>query len=100
NGLKERGFDIGNTNSCVTPVYMHCPMEVSSQAIFDLRHNYKIFCSAVVYPVVPKGVLLLRLIPTAVHTDKDIEDTLNAFEAIQGKLQRGEYAQEYAKVNG
>jgi glycine C-acetyltransferase len=98
NGLKARGFDIGQTNSCVTPVYMHVPIEISSQVIFDLRTNYKIFCSAVVYPVVPKGILLLRLIPTAIHTEQDITDTLNAFEAVAGKLQRGEYVQEFVKV--
>jgi glycine C-acetyltransferase len=98
NGLKERGFDIGKTNSCVTPVYMHVPVEISSQVIFDLRATYKIFCSAVVYPVVPKGTLLLRLIPTATHTEKDINDTLDAFEAVAGKLKRGEYAQEFVKI--
>jgi glycine C-acetyltransferase len=98
NGLKSRGFDIGQTNSCVTPVYMHVPIEISSQVIFDLRTNYKIFCSAVVYPVVPKGILLLRLIPTAIHSEQDITDTLNAFEAVAGKLQRGEYVQEFVKV--
>lgn len=97
-GLKQRGFDIGKTNSCVTPVYMHVPIEISSQVIFDLRANYKIFCSAVVYPVVPKGILLLRLIPTAVHTDKDIQETLDAFEAVAGKLKRGEYVQEFVKI--
>jgi glycine C-acetyltransferase len=97
-GLKERGFDIGNTNSCVTPVYMHVPVEVSSQVIFDLRNTYKIFCSAVVYPVVPKGILLLRLIPTAVHTEKDIQDTLNAFEAVSNKLKNNEYSTEFVKL--
>lgn len=98
NGLKERGFDIGDTNSCVTPVYMHVPVEVSSQVIFDLRNTYKIFCSAVVYPVVPKGILLLRLIPTAVHTEKDIQDTLNAFEAVSNKLKNNEYSTEFVKL--
>jgi glycine C-acetyltransferase len=97
-GLKARGFDIGDTNSCVTPVYMHVPVEISSQVIFDLRNTYKIFCSAVVYPVVPKGILLLRLIPTATHTEQDIEDTLNAFEAVQNKLKEGAYSNEFVKL--
>jgi glycine C-acetyltransferase len=98
NGLKERGFDIGDTNSCVTPVYMHVPVEISSQLIFDLRNNYKIFCSAVVYPVVPKGIMLLRLIPTAVHTPQDIKETLDAFEAVANKLKNNEYSHEFVKL--
>lgn len=97
-GLKERGLDIGNTNSCVTPVYMHVPVEISSQLIFDLRSTYKIFCSAVVYPVVPKGIMLLRLIPTAAHTDEDVQITLDAFQAIAQKLSRNAYKQEFVKI--
>lgn len=97
-GLKARGFDIGDTNSCVTPVYMHVPVEISSQLIFDLRNTYKIFCSAVVYPVVPKGIMLLRLIPTATHTEQDIQQTLDAFEAIQTKLKEGAYKNEFVNL--
>jgi glycine C-acetyltransferase len=97
-GLKARGFDIGDTNSCVTPVYMHVPVEISSQLIFDLRNTYKIFCSAVVYPVVPKGIMLLRLIPTATHTEQDIQQTLDAFEAIQTKLKEGTYKNEFVNL--
>ncbi|TVR78632.1 MAG: aminotransferase class I/II-fold pyridoxal phosphate-dependent enzyme [Chitinophagaceae bacterium] len=92
NGLKDRGFNIGNTSSCVTPVYLNS--EDTSEAgnlIIDLRENYDIFCSAVIYPVVPKGVLLLRLIPTATHTLEDIETSLNAFDAVAEKLKKGVY---------
>jgi len=92
--LKKAGFDIGNTNSCVTPVYMKGNIEEAMNLVHDLRENHSIFCSIVVYPVVPKGVILLRLIPTSVHTDKDIEDTIEAFKAIQVKLQNDEYKKE------
>ena len=92
NGLRERGYNIGNTSSCVTPVYLSSG-EVTEAAglIIDLRETYNIFCSAVIYPVVPKGVLLLRLIPTAVHTEEDINLTLDAFDQVSGKLKRGDY---------
>lgn len=91
-GLRARGFDLGETNSCVTPVYLSGSISEASQLIIDLRENYGIFCSAVMYPVVPKGQVLLRLIPTAVHTDRDIEETLDAFSAVSGKLRAGKYA--------
>ncbi len=91
NGLKSAGFDIGNTNSCVTPVYMHGEVGEAMALTYDLRENHNIFCSIVVYPVVPKGMILLRLIPTAVHTQKDIKETINAFTKIKDKLQGGEY---------
>lgn len=90
-GLKDRGMDIGNTNSCVTPVYMHGSVEEAMALVYDMRENYGIFCSIVVYPVIPKGMILLRLIPTASHTPKDIEETLVAFEAISNKLKQGAY---------
>ncbi|MDX1476152.1 MAG: pyridoxal phosphate-dependent aminotransferase family protein [Saprospiraceae bacterium] len=93
-GLKERGFDIGDTNSCVTPVYMHGTTEEATQLVMDLRENHSIFCSVVVYPVVPKGVIILRLIPTALHTDEDILKTLEAFSAVSGKLKAGGYRSE------
>lgn len=91
NGLKERGFDIGNTNSPVTPVFMKGDVPEATQMVMDLRENYHIFCSIVVYPVIPKGDIIYRLIPTAVHTEEDIEITLNAFEATKKKLDAGEY---------
>lgn len=91
NGLKERGFDIGDTNTCVTPVYMHGEVEEAMALVKDMRENYGVFCSIVVYPVIPKGMIILRLIPTAVHTDEDIEQTLEAFTAVGAKLKSGEY---------
>ncbi len=90
-GLKKAGFDLGKTNSCVTPVYMKGEVEVAMNMVYDLRENYCIFCSIVVYPVVPKGVILLRLIPTTTHTEADIKETISAFEAVQEKLLTGAY---------
>ena len=90
-GLKKRGFDIGNTQSCVTPVYLKGSIPEAMVLVKDLRENYGIFCSIVVYPVIPKGLILLRLIPTASHTIKDIEITLDAFSSIREKLQNGTY---------
>lgn len=91
NGLKERGFDIGKTDSVVTPVYMTGGVEEATAMVMDLRENYQIFCSIVVYPVIPKGHIIYRLIPTAVHTDADIHQTLEAFSATKEKLDTGEY---------
>lgn len=91
NGLKNVGFDIGRTNSCVTPVFMHGSVEEATALVQDLRENYSIFCSIVVYPVIPKGKILLRLIPTARHTDQDIDDTIHAFVSIKDKLLAGVY---------
>jgi len=91
-GLREKGLDIGQTNSCVTPVYMHGSVEEAMALVYDMRENFGIFCSIVVYPVIPKGMILLRLIPTASHTEQDINDTLAAFEAIAAKLKKGAYA--------
>ena len=91
NGLKERGFDIGKTDSVVTPVYMTGGVEEATAMVMDLRENYKIFCSIVVYPVIPKGHIIYRLIPTSVHTDTDIQETLKAFSATKKKLDAGEY---------
>jgi len=90
-GLKERGFNIGNTSSCVTPVYLEGSIKIATGLTYDLREKYNIFCSIVVYPVVPKGVILLRLIPTASHTEEDIRLTLDAFEAVRSKIESGEY---------
>src|SRR6476619_303711 len=91
NGLKERGFDIGKTDSVVTPVYMKGGVEEATAMVMDLRENYKIFCSIVVYPVIPKGHIIYRLIPTAVHTDEDIQQTLEAFSDTKKKLDAGAY---------
>jgi glycine C-acetyltransferase len=90
-GLVKAGFDIGPTDSCVTPVYMNGSIPESTNLIYDLRENYNIFCSMVVYPVVPKGMIILRLIPTAVHTLEDVEYTIECFSKIVGKLKAGEY---------
>jgi glycine C-acetyltransferase len=91
NGLKSRGFNIGDTNTCVTPVYLNGSIPEAMMMVNDLRENYGIFLSIVVYPVIPKGIILLRMIPTASHTLQDIEDTLVAFEAIREKLTNGTY---------
>ena len=91
NGLKERGFDIGSTQSCVTPVYLKGSIPEAMVLVKDLRENFGIFCSIVVYPVIPKGLILLRLIPTASHTIDDVNETLNAFSKIREKLTSGVY---------
>jgi glycine C-acetyltransferase len=91
NGLKERGFDIGKTDSVVTPVYMKGDVPEATAMVMDLRENYSVFCSIVVYPVIPKGHIIYRLIPTAAHTDADIEQTLKAFSETKSKLDAGEY---------
>jgi glycine C-acetyltransferase len=91
NGLKDAGFDIGPTGSCVTPVYMNGSIPESTNLIYDLRENFNLFCSMVVYPVVPKGMIILRLIPTAVHTLEDVQYTIECFSKIVGKLKAGEY---------
>lgn len=91
NGLKEGGFDIGKTDSVVTPVYMKGGVEEATAMVMDLRENYGIFCSIVVYPVIPKGHIIYRLIPTASHTDDDIQQTLKAFQETKQKLDEGKY---------
>ncbi len=93
-GLKERGFDIGKTDSVVTPIYMKGGVEEATAMVMDLRENYHIFCSIVVYPVIPKGHIIYRLIPTAAHTDADIEMTLQAFSETKAKLDAHEYKAE------
>ncbi|HNP32479.1 MAG TPA: pyridoxal phosphate-dependent aminotransferase family protein [Flavobacterium sp.] len=92
NGLKAHGFNIGDTNTCVTPVYLEGSIPEAMVMVNDLRENYNIFLSIVVYPVIPKGIILLRMIPTASHTLQDIEETLTAFDAIREKLTNGTYA--------
>lgn len=98
NGLKEKGFDIGTTTSCVTPVYLNGSIPEAMALVKDLRENYGIFCSIVVYPVIPKGLILLRLIPTATHTMEDIKETLAAFSGIRERLQNGTYKRLSAAV--
>jgi glycine C-acetyltransferase len=98
NGLRERGFDLGTTSTCVTPVYLKGSIPEAMALVKDLRENYGIFCSIVVYPVIPKGLILLRLIPTAVHTMEDIQITLDAFSAIRERLENGTYQRLSAAV--
>ncbi|MBN9312377.1 MAG: 8-amino-7-oxononanoate synthase [Chryseobacterium sp. 39-10] len=98
NGLRERGFNLGNTNTCVTPVMMQGTPVEATLLVKDLREKYGIFTSVVVYPVIPKGMILLRLIPTASHTDAEINETLAAFEAIHEKLVSGYYKDQEQKL--
>lgn len=98
NGLRERGFDIGTTNTPVTPVHMKGGLFDATQLIFDMRENYNIFCSVVVYPVIPKGQIILRLIPTAAHTDEDVDLTLQAFSELREKLDNKAYPQEMPNI--
>lgn len=90
-GLRAAGFNLGTTTSCVTPVMLNGTVAEATHLTHDLRENYGIFCSIVVYPVVPKGMILLRLIPTAAHTLEDVERTINAFNAIASDLKAGKY---------
>ncbi len=98
-GLKEKGLDIGNTESPVTPVMLYGGVGEATQITYDLRENYNIFCSIVTYPVVPKGVILLRLIPTAAHTLEDVEYTINAFAEVKEKLEQKKYSDEMADIS-
>ena len=91
NGLKSRGFNIGDTNTCITPVYLEGSVPEAMVMVNDLRENYGIFLSIVIYPVIPRGIILLRMIPTTSHTLSDVEETLTAFEAIREKLENGTY---------
>ena len=99
-GLREAGFNIGTTQSPVTPVLLNGTVGEATHLTLDLRENYNIFCSIVMYPVVPKGIIMLRLIPTAVHTLEDVERTIQAFKEIKLKLEAGKYNfQELASFN-
>jgi glycine C-acetyltransferase len=91
NGLKEAGLDLGKTESPVTPVFFKCGLTQVTQLIYDLRENYNIFCSVVIYPVVPKDVVMLRLIPTAIHTLEDVDYTVRSFVEIKRKVDNDEY---------
>ncbi len=93
-GLKKAGFDIGDTNTCVTPVYMKGSIPEATNIVIDLRENYNIFCSIVVYPIIPKGMMILRLIPTVIHTMEDVNYTVESFSKVKEKLEKGEYQSE------
>ncbi|MGC9471161.1 MAG: aminotransferase class I/II-fold pyridoxal phosphate-dependent enzyme [Bacteroidales bacterium] len=93
-GLKKSGLNIGSCESPVTPVFLNGTPEEASNVILDLRENYSLFCSGVIYPVVPRGIILLRLIPTAAHNMEDVEYTVKAFSEVQKKLAAGKYSRE------
>lgn len=99
-GLRENGLEIGPTQSPVTPVYLSGSIPEATHMVYDLRENYNIFCSMVTYPVIPKGMIILRLIPTALHTLDDVAKTLSAFKAVAVKLKSGEYAKHDKIVEG
>ena len=90
-GLVAAGFDIGKTESPVTPIFLSGSVPEGTNIVVDLRENHNIFCSIVGYPVVPKGVLLLRLIPTATHTQKEVDETIEAFKKVKANLEAGKY---------
>ncbi len=99
-GLRKAGFDLGDTNTCVTPVYMKGSVPEATNIVMDLRENFNIFCSIVVYPVIPKGMMILRLIPTAVHTLEDVKYTVECFSKVKEKLEKGVYnTEKVASVN-
>ena len=97
-GLRDKGFDLGTTQTCITPVYLNGTVPEAMALVKDLRENYGVFCSIVVYPVIPKGLILLRLIPTSTHTMEDIDITVNAFESIRERLKNGTYKKLSAAV--
>jgi glycine C-acetyltransferase len=95
-GLREAGLDLGKTQSPVTPVFMKVTLFQTTQLIYDLRENFGIFCSVVIYPVVPRDVVMLRLIPTSTHTLEDVEYTVNAFRELKWKVDNDIYPHEVA----
>ena len=99
NGLRDAGFNLGNTQSAITPIYLNGGLAEATNLSSDLRENYGVFCSVVTYPIVAKGTILLRLIPTATHTLEDVELTINAFKSIKEKLSSREYASEMMDFN-
>ncbi|MFW6225094.1 MAG: aminotransferase class I/II-fold pyridoxal phosphate-dependent enzyme, partial [Bacteroidota bacterium] len=98
-GLRAKGFNLGNTESPVTPVILKGGVPEATQITYDLRENYGIFCSIVAYPVVPKDIIMLRVIPTAIHTFEDVNRTIEAFSEVKEKLNNGEYLKEMAEMN-
>ena len=100
-GLRAVGFDMGVAESPVTPVFLKGTLPETTQMIYDLRENFRIFCNVVIYPVVPKGVVMIRLIPTAIHTMEDVNYTIECFAKVAKKLENSEYSKtEYAPING
>ena len=97
-GLKERGFNIGVTNTMVTPVFLEGELQEATALTRDLRENYGIFCSIVIYPVIPKGLILLRLIPTAAHSLEDVQRTLDAYSEMAEKLKAGYYKENKLEI--
>jgi glycine C-acetyltransferase len=97
-GFRDAGFDLGKTQSPVTPVFLHGGIPEATNITFDLRENHSIFCSIVIYPVIPKGEIMLRIIPTAAHTLEDVEFTINAFKEVKKKLLAGAYSKEVKAV--
>jgi glycine C-acetyltransferase len=98
NGLRKIGYNLGDTNTCVTPVFIQGTPVEATLLVKELREDYGIFTSVVVYPVIPKGMILLRLIPTASHTDAEINETLAAFDSIFTKLSSGYYKEAEARL--
>lgn len=98
-GFRDAGFNIGNTESPVTPVFLNGTTEMAANLSLDLRENYGLFCSIVIYPVVPKGTIMLRIIPTASHTLEDVDYTIDCFKAIKEKLDSGQYASDKIHLN-
>lgn len=98
-GLRDAGFNLGQTESMVTPVILSGTVAAATQLTFDLRENYGIFCSIVAYPVVPKGIIMLRIIPTADHTLEDVEYTIKCFKEVQKKLANNEYSSEMKEMH-
>ena len=98
-GLREAGFNLGDTSSCVTPVFLNGSVAEATNLIYDMRSKFNIFCSAVIYPVIPKGMILLRLIPSAAHSEEDVKETIQAFRAIRNKLKAGEYETSFMSVS-
>jgi glycine C-acetyltransferase len=96
-GLREKGFNLGKTESCVTPVFMAGGITEATQLVVDLRENHRVFCSMVIYPVVPKGVIMLRIIPTASHSIEDVKYTIDSFTKVKEKLDKGLYPKEIAR---
>ena len=90
-GFLDEGFDIGEAQACVTPVHIKGGIGQATKMAKDLRENYRIFCSMVIYPVIPKGMIIFRIVSTAAHTMEDVKYTLNAFKEIKAKLDAGEY---------
>ena len=90
-GLTEAGFDIGKTDTAITPVYLHVDPLEAGMLVRDMRDNHKIFTSIVIYPVIPKGMIILRMIPTTRHTDAEINETIDAFKQIRAKQEAGVY---------